>query len=348
LSNHEILKATAAAAAEGSIPGREADGSVVEHVLAQALLAWARQQGLALGVKRADDGRYLLVNLALSELLGRAQEEIVGRRDAELLDPASAALMRAADQTVLLQGGALASTHQFELGGERQEFQVFRLAASGPSVADGQRLICSLWQALGPQRELEAQQRLLLDQLEQQQQANQNLRRELAHQGPREAAGAHHDRSQFDDQLRRELDLSSREHREFALVYITIDTSADQPGAPSNDRICEAMGVLLRSNTRAMDSSCRIGQQRFAVLLSGVGLATAHARMEGLRRQCATQIVVLDGQALRFSVSMGVASYPHTASSQTELMAAGAAALEEAQRRGGNAVALARIRLQRD
>ena len=28
---------------------------------------------------------------------------------------------------------------------------------------------------------------------------------------------------------------------------------------------------------------------------TGVGLATAHARMEGLRRQCATQIVMLDG-----------------------------------------------------
>ena len=186
----------------------------------------------------------------------------------------------------------------------------------------------------------------MLDQLEQAQQSNQNLRRELAHQGPREASGDLYDQAQFDDQLRRELDLSAREHREFALVYITIDT--DQPGALAHDRVCEAMGSLLRGNTRAMDSSCRIGPQRFAVLLSGVGLATAHSRMEGLRRQCATQIVVLAGEALRFSVSMGVASYPHTASSQAELMAASSAALDEAQRRGGNGVALARIRLQMD
>ena len=272
----------AAAATEGSIPGPVADASIVNGVLAQSLLAWARQQGLALGVKLADDGRYLLVNLVLAELLGRSQAEIVGRSDAELLDPAAAALMRAADHTALVQGSALASMHQ----------------------------------------------------------------RELAHQGPREASGDPYDQAQFDDQLRRELDLSAREHREFALVYITIDT--DQPGALAHDRVCEAMGHLLRGNTRAMDSSCRIGPQRFAVLLSGVGLATAHSRMEGLRRQCATQIVVLAGEALRFSVSMGVASYPHTASSQAELMAASSAALDEAQRRGGNGVALARIRLQMD
>ena len=338
---------TAAAATEGSIPGPLAGGSVVDGVLAQSLLAWAQQQGLALGVKLADDGRYLLVNQALAELLGRSQAEIVGRSDAELLDPAAAALMRAADHTALVQGSALASMHQLELRDERREFQVLRLA-SGSSVAEGQRLICSIWQELGPQRQREAELRQLLDQLEQAQQSNQNLRRELAHQGPREATGSPYDQAQFDDQLRRELDLSAREHREFALVYITIDPTADQPGALAHDRICEAMGSLLRGNTRAMDSSCRVGPQRFAVLLSGVGLATAHSRMEGLRRQCATQIVVLAGEALRFSVSMGVASYPHTASSQAELMAASSAALDEAQRRGGNGVALARIRLQMD
>ena len=75
-------------------------------------------------------------------------------------------------------------------------------------------------------------------------------------------------------------------------------------------------------------------------------LATAHSRMEGLRRQCATQIVVLDGQELGFTVSMGVASFPHTAQTQEELLAACDKALSEAQRRGGNHVALASIRFE--
>ena len=45
-----------------------------------------------------------------------------------------------------------------------------------------------------------------------------------------------------------------------------------------------------------------------------------------------------------FSVSMGVASFPHTAHSQEELLAACGSALAEAQRRGGNHVTLAAIR----
>jgi diguanylate cyclase (GGDEF)-like protein len=105
------------------------------------------------------------------------------------------------------------------------------------------------------------------------------------------------------------------------------------------------MGRLLRGNTRAMDTSCRLDDRHFAVLLSGVGLATAHSRMEGLRRQCATQIVMLEGTELGFSVAMGVASFPHTAQSHEDLVKACKGALEEAQRRGGNTVALASIRL---
>ena len=95
-----------------------------------------------------------------------------------------------------------------------------------------------------------------------------------------------------------------------------------------------------------MDASCRIDEDRFAVLLSGVGLATAHSRMEGLRRQCATQIVVLDGQELGFTVSMGVASFPHTAHSEAELFQASDTALREAHKRGGNHVALASIQFE--
>jgi diguanylate cyclase (GGDEF)-like protein len=104
------------------------------------------------------------------------------------------------------------------------------------------------------------------------------------------------------------------------------------------------MGRLLRGNTRAMDASCRIDDTHFAVLLSGVGLATAHSRMEGLRRQVATQIVVLDGDELNFTVSMGVASFPHTAQSKDEIVRACQAAMAQAQQRGGNTVVLASIR----
>ena len=299
---------------------------------------------MGLGIKLQDDGRYHWASPALASLLGRPGAELSSRSDADLFDPSTATLLRAADQTALAQGGTLLSEHRFDLAGERREFQVLRLASPAGAAP---RLICSLWQDMAPQRARDAQLRVALDQLEQQQKANDNLRRELADQGLRDQASGLYSRAHFDDQMRRELDLSAREHREFALVHMVLDPFSDKLlalGARGHDRICEAMGRLLRGNTRAMDASCRIDDKHFAVLLSGVGLATAHSRMEGLRRQCATQIVMLDGVELNFTVAMGVASFPHTAHSHEELTTACTAALAEARRRSGNTVALASIR----
>jgi diguanylate cyclase (GGDEF)-like protein len=221
---------------------------------------------------------------------------------------------------------------------------------SGPDSA-GARKLCSLWVDQAQRHQRDAQMRLVLEQLEQQQRANEKLRLELGDQGLRDGATGLYSRPHFEDQLRREVDLSTREHREFALVLIEIDPFVDRVralGAAAEARIFEAMGRLLRGNTRAMDASCRLEGRLFGVLLSGVGLATAHSRMEGLRRQCATQIVVLDAQEMGFSVSMGVASFPHTAHSQLELLDACEHALAEARRRGGNHLTLASIRFEQN
>ena len=315
--------------------------------MASLLPAVLARQGDLLAVKESPSGRYVHVNPAMAAWLRKPGEEVVGRTDGELFDAPLATALRAAEQTVLAQGEPLLSEHRFEHAGQRHEFNVLRVAS--PEGADGLRYVCSVWSDLTAVRQRDAQLRQALEQLEQQQRANEQLRRELADQALRDSATGLYTRAHFEDQLRREVDLSTREHREFAVVFIELDPPAEkvrEAGEAARGRILDAMGRLLRGGTRAMDASCRLDERRFAVLLSGVGLATAHSRMEGLRRQCATQIVVLEGQELGFSVSMGVASFPHTASSQDDLLAACESALAEAQRRGGNHVTLASIKFE--
>ena len=167
------------------------------------------------------------------------------------------------------------------------------------------------------------------------------------HEPPRLTALFRHE--QFEDHLRREFALSQREQREFALAVMALD---DYPalcrrhGRYAAERAAETVGQLLRSRTRAMDVITRVSDDRYAVLLSGVGLATAHTRMEQLRRLCATQIVVHEGVPLAFEVSVGVASFPHSADSLAALGEAAERALAEAIIRGGNRVALASISLR--
>jgi diguanylate cyclase (GGDEF)-like protein len=312
--------------------------------------AWAHTGGhlsAMAAVKDVETGLYVWASPTLSSMLMPGGKGLAGVADAAWADPAGAAALRAADLAASSRDTALSSDHRVDIDGERVDVTVVRLA--GPPDAAGRRHLASVWIDQRPARQKEAQLRQAIEQIEQLQRANEALRLELKDQGLRDRDSGVFTRGHFEEQLRREVDLSTREHREFALVFIEIDPAVGKEaalGQPALARILEAMGRLLRSNTRAMDASCRLDERRFAVLLSGVGLATAHARMEGLRRQCATQIVVLDGQDLGFTASMGVASFPHTAHSQEELVEACTAALAEAQRRGGNHVTLASIRFE--
>jgi diguanylate cyclase (GGDEF)-like protein len=334
-------------------------------VAAQLLPALLADQGAMLAVKALPSGRYLHVNTAMAAFLGRPAAQVLGHTDADLLDAALATTWRAAEATAQAQSEPLRSEHRFDWRGERQVFSVLRVAspagATGPETRwlasepetrwiasePETRWIASVWTNAAPQAKHEAQLATALAQIAEQQLANDALRRELADQALRDPASGLYRRGHFEDQLRREVDLSTREHREFAIVFIDIDplpAKVQALGDAGLQRVLEAMGRLLRGGTRAMDASCRFSERRFAVLLSGVGLATAHARMEGLRRKCAAQIVVHDGQELGFTVAVGVASFPHTAQTQDALTEACETALAEAQRRGGNHVALAAIR----
>ena len=298
-----------------------------------------------LAIKEIASGRYVYANGRMDTLVGRTAD---GLSDEDWLDPAQAATLRTADQSAMVQTLPQVSEHRIERKGGRREFSVTRQALAAQD-GGAPRYLCCLWFDQTTQRQHETQLQLALQQLEQQQQASEAFRREMQDQGLRDSVTGLYQRAHFDDQLRREVDLSSREHREFALVSVALDPLADEvkaSGPEARQRVLEALGRLLRSNTRAMDASCRLEEDLFAVLLSGVGLATAHARMEGLRRQCATQIVMLNGRDLGFTVSMGVASFPHTAHTQEELLNAADAALAEARRRGGNHVTLASIRFE--
>ena len=328
------------------LPGSPSAGLTPElaALLGAALPSLLARQEQALALKDADSGRYLYLNDAMVAWLGAPAAHCVGRSDAELLGPALALALRVADQAALAQASPLASEHVFEGQGVRRECSAWRQALA---AASGQRLLLVLWSDVAPLRRRDAQLRTALEQLEREQRALEALRREAQDNTLRDGATGLNNRAHFDDQLRREVDLSTREHREFALVSIELDPLAPELNAlgdAARQRIFEALGRLLRGNTRAMDGSCRYDDTRFAVLLSGVGLATAHSRMEGLRRQCATQIVAHAGRDLGFTVSMGVASFPHTAHDQEALLAASDAALAEARKRGGNRVALAAIR----
>lgn len=312
--------------------------------LTDALWGALEATGAVLTLKDSASGSYLRTSESTAKLLGWPTElDPIGRTDAELMDPSTAMALRAADSQAMAQGGIVRTEHQLPVRGQRHDLLAMRqsVPAAGAQPA---RMLC-VWSDPSDSRRKDAQMHAALEQLESQQQAYLKLRRELEDQRVRDTITGLYHRAHFEEQARRELDLSVREQREFAIVSIAVDgLDALAAGDTSVDTALESIGRLLRSNTRTMDAPCRLDQGRFLVLLSGCGLATAHSRMEGLRKQCESHIVVVQGQEQHFTLSMGVSSFPHTASTLDDLLETANLALDDARSKGGNRVSLAGIR----
>lgn len=304
----------------------------------EGLLAALDGLGIAWWTKDAE-GRYLLLSAAGHALFGLETGAAVGRTDAQLMAASSASALRGIEASAAQRKGLQQGEHPIEINGVRRELAcaVWPLRADAPQAAAS----LGVWLDRSALRSRETELRSVLRQLEAQQQVQRDLRAQIDGRAALQA-GRVVARAAFEEQLAREIDLSLREHREFAVVCIAIDPVVAGDAA-RRARVVEVFDGMLRSNTRAMDVPSRLDGESFALLLSGVGLATAHARMEGLRRQCAGEVVVSEGEALRFSVSMGVASYPHTSQTRAGLIGAAQVALQQAQQRGGNHVALASI-----
>jgi diguanylate cyclase (GGDEF)-like protein len=325
----------------------QAIGKAPWAAMTPALLA---ELDVGLAIKDASGDRYVHASDSLTRLLGRSASDLLAHSDADLFGKDVAAGLRATDAAALASGSSHTGEYRLllEPGQPRRDFKVIStpvVDATGSPAAQ----VCHLWTDVTVMRQGEAKLAMALVQLEQQQLANEALSLEASEERLRLNAGGLYQRSQFEDQLRREVDLSTREHREFSLVSIAIDPPSEvelRLGPSARARLLGELSQLLRNNTRAMDAACRLSEDRFAILLSGVGLATAHSRVETLRRQCATQIVVLDGQDFGFTISMGVASFPHTAHTQDQLLESSEMALESARRKGGNRVSLASIRFE--
>ena len=189
--------------------------------LNQKVLRALDQLGLAVLVKDVASGRYDVANDAAARMLGLGDRQIVGAVDAELFDAAQAVALRAADQQAQAVPDGVRAEHKLELSNGRQEFVAWR--QTFVDEGSGASKLLSVWQDVSEARRREAQLQTALAQLEQQQKANDALRRDVEDNQVRDAVSGLYHRAHFEEQLRREADLSSREQREFALVSVSID-----------------------------------------------------------------------------------------------------------------------------
>lgn len=95
----------------------------------------------------------------------------------------------------------------------------------------------------------------------------------------------------------------------------------DTYGHQAGDRVLEQLADILRESAREIDRLGRYGGEEFMVLLPETGIDDAVVFVERVRREVARRpFNISDDQALRMTISAGVATYPHQRIKNAEML----------------------------
>ncbi len=148
-------------------------------------------------------------------------------------------------------------------------------------------------------------------------------------------------RRYLEETLARELVRATRGNLPLSIVMMDIDHFKkfnDTYGHKAGDEMLQALGELLRAQTRGSDVACRYGGEEFVAVLPSATLSAAQQRAEQWRSLFEALRVPHHGEELRSTLSLGVAMFPIHATTSESLLDAADKALYVAKSAGRNRV----------
>jgi diguanylate cyclase (GGDEF)-like protein/PAS domain S-box-containing protein len=148
-------------------------------------------------------------------------------------------------------------------------------------------------------------------------------------------------RRAFFEEAQQELTRWQRVPRELTLIMFDADhfkTINDSWGHPAGDAVLRDLAATLTATFRKADILARLGGEEFAVLMPSTGSTGALAVARRLLNAVAAQTVLVDGAAIRYTVSAGMATMDATVSGLDALIKRADVALYEAKKNGRNRV----------
>ena len=148
-------------------------------------------------------------------------------------------------------------------------------------------------------------------------------------------------RRSFTERAGAELSRARRYGRPTSLLMIDADrfkSVNDRYGHAGGDAVLRAFVATVADCLRPSDLLGRIGGEEFAVLLAETGVAGAESVAERIRAAVEARDVPMDGQVIRFTVSLGAAALGDGPTALENAMERADAALYRAKELGRNRV----------
>jgi len=171
----------------------------------------------------------------------------------------------------------------------------------------------------------------------------QILNQKLQQQATTDALTGLANRAAFDKFLEEHFAAARRQGRPLSLLMLDLDrfkSINDRFGHPCGDQVLRRLGRLLRGTARSTDLAARYGGEELAMVLPNTTRPTAAAIAESIRATVAARPMVIDGNTIPVTVSIGVATFePGTPfASAAHLLKAADLALYAAKNSGRNKV----------
>jgi diguanylate cyclase (GGDEF)-like protein len=197
-------------------------------------------------------------------------------------------------------------------------------------------------------REDEARQRLAVAMAEHIAMALSNLKlhETLRSQSIRDPVTSLFNRHFMEESLELELRRAVRNQRPLGVIMLELDnfkSFVDSFGREGAETAVRETGGMLQSLVRREDVACRLGGEKFVVILPQGGPDVARQRAEGIRELLKTLDLKYRNQPLgRVTASIGVAVFPDHGRTVEALLRATEGALHRARAEGGDRVEIAR------
>ncbi|QNU65491.1 GGDEF domain-containing protein [Ruminiclostridium herbifermentans] len=154
-----------------------------------------------------------------------------------------------------------------------------------------------------------------------------------------------YNRVYFHQKFENEFKLAKESGYELTLVILDIDYFKkfnDTYGHLFGDVVLKSVAQMVKSSLRSTDTMARFGGEEFVIILPRTSIKKAYEKVEYLRHKIANSVITDSLVSASVTASFGIASFPETSKSVTEIIKDADNALYRAKDNGRNRIEVAK------